>query len=29
MTRLRDRAAKFGGRFDWEEWKGYRDAGRR
>ena len=26
--RLRERAIKFGGKFDWEEWKEYRDEGR-
>ena len=29
MQRLRDNAKKFGGKFDWEEWKKYRDYGRR
>jgi prevent-host-death family protein len=29
MQRLRERAKKFGGPFDWEEWKRYRDEGRR
>ena len=27
--RIRQRAKKFGGKFDWEEWKRYRDEGRR
>lgn len=27
--RLRQRAASEGGSFDWEEWKAYRDEGRR
>ena len=27
--RLRARAAKSGGKFDWEEWKKYRDEGRK
>ena len=27
--RIRENAKKFGGRFDWEEWKKYRDEGRR
>jgi prevent-host-death family protein len=27
--RIRRRAKKFGGKFDWEEWKRYRDEGRR
>ena len=26
--RIRERARKFGGPFDWEEWKKYRDEGR-
>ena len=26
--RLRERAIKFGGKFDWGEWKKYRDEGR-
>jgi prevent-host-death family protein len=26
---LRENAKAHGGRFDWKEWKGYRDAGRR
>ena len=26
--RLRERAAKHGGHFDWDEWKKYRDDGR-
>ena len=26
--RIRERARKFGGKFDWEEWKKYRDEGR-
>ena len=26
--RIRGRARTFGGRFDWEEWKAYRDEGR-
>jgi hypothetical protein len=26
--RIRERAKKFGGHFDWEEWKKYRDEGR-
>jgi prevent-host-death family protein len=26
--RIRERAMKFGGKFDWEEWKKYRDEGR-
>ena len=26
--RIRERAKKFGGKFDWEEWKKYRDEGR-
>ncbi len=29
MKRIRERAAKFGGKFDWDEWKKYRDEGRR
>jgi prevent-host-death family protein len=29
MRRIRERAKKFGGSFDWEEWKRYRDEGRR
>jgi antitoxin (DNA-binding transcriptional repressor) of toxin-antitoxin stability system len=29
MRRIRERAKKFGGPFDWEEWKRYRDEGRR
>jgi prevent-host-death family protein len=29
MERIRERARKFGGKFDWEEWKGYRDEGRK
>ncbi len=29
MRRIRERAKKFGGKFDWEEWKRYRDDGRR
>jgi prevent-host-death family protein len=29
MQRLRENATKFGGKFDWEEWKKYRDYGRR
>lgn len=28
MKRIRERAVKFGGKFDWEEWKKYRDEGR-
>jgi prevent-host-death family protein len=28
MQRLRARAKEFGGKFDWEEWKRYRDEGR-
>ena len=27
--RIREMAKKFGGHFDWEEWKKYRDEGRR
>jgi prevent-host-death family protein len=27
--RIRENAKKFGGHFDWEEWKKYRDEGRR
>jgi prevent-host-death family protein len=27
--RIRARAKKFGGKFDWEEWKQYRDEGRK
>jgi prevent-host-death family protein len=27
--RIRERAKKFGGKFDWEEWKKYRDEGRK
>jgi len=27
--RIRRRARKFGGKFDWQEWKRYRDEGRR
>jgi prevent-host-death family protein len=27
--RIRERASKSGGKFDWEEWKKYRDEGRR
>lgn len=27
--RIRARAKKFGGKFDWEEWKRYRDEGRK
>lgn len=27
--RIRERAVKLGGKFDWEEWKKYRDEGRR
>ena len=27
--RLRENARKYGGKFDWEEWKKYRDEGRR
>jgi prevent-host-death family protein len=27
--RIRERAMQFGGKFDWEEWKKYRDEGRR
>jgi len=27
--RVREQAKKFGGHFDWEEWKKYRDEGRR
>lgn len=27
-ARIRERARQFGGPFDWEEWKGYRDEGR-
>jgi prevent-host-death family protein len=26
--RIRERAAKHGGKFDWDEWKKYRDEGR-
>jgi prevent-host-death family protein len=26
--RIRERAINFGGKFDWEEWKKYRDEGR-
>ena len=26
--RIRERAQTFGGHFDWEEWKAYRDEGR-
>jgi prevent-host-death family protein len=29
MIRIRARAAKFGGRFEWSEWKQYRDEGRK
>jgi prevent-host-death family protein len=29
MKRIRERAKKFGGKFDWDEWKKYRDEGRR
>ena len=29
MERIRERARKFGGKFDWEEWKSYRDEGRK
>ena len=29
MKRIRERATKFGGKFDWEEWKRYRDEGRK
>ena len=29
MKRIRERAEKFGGKFDWEEWKKFRDEGRR
>lgn len=29
MERIRERARKFGGKFDWEEWKSYRDQGRK
>lgn len=29
MKRIRERAKKFGGKFNWEEWKTYRDEGRR
>lgn len=28
ILRVRERAKKFGGRFDWDEWKKYRDEGR-
>lgn len=28
-VRIRERAVKSGGRFDWTEWKKYRDEGRR
>ncbi|HXF89274.1 MAG TPA: type II toxin-antitoxin system prevent-host-death family antitoxin [Xanthobacteraceae bacterium] len=28
MRRIRERAEKFGGPFNWEEWKRYRDEGR-
>ena len=28
-ARIRERASQFGGKFDWEEWKKYRDEGRR
>ena len=28
MRRIRERASQFGGKFDWEEWKKYRDEGR-
>jgi prevent-host-death family protein len=27
--RIRERASQFGGKFDWEEWKKYRDEGRK
>jgi prevent-host-death family protein len=27
--RIRERAAQWGGKFDWEEWKAYRDEGRK
>lgn len=27
--RIRERAVNFGGHFDWEEWKKFRDEGRR
>ena len=29
MKRLREHAEKFGSKFDWQEWKAYRDQGRR
>lgn len=29
LERIRARAVEFGGAFDWEEWKAYRDEGRR
>ncbi len=29
MRQLREHAEKHGGKFDWEEWKRYRDEGRR
>jgi prevent-host-death family protein len=29
MKRIRERAKKSGGKFDWEDWKKYRDEGRR
>lgn len=28
-ARIRDRALQFGGKFDWAEWKKYRDEGRK
>jgi prevent-host-death family protein len=28
MRRIRERAEKSGGKFDWEEWKAFRDEGR-
>jgi prevent-host-death family protein len=29
LQRARERAVKFGGHFDWQEWKKFRDEGRR
>jgi prevent-host-death family protein len=29
FQRIRERAKKYGGTFDWNEWRQYRDAGRR
>jgi prevent-host-death family protein len=29
MRRIRERAEKSGGKFDWEEWKAFRDEGRK